>query len=311
MGGGEQVVQINGIDLCYEVLGEQGDRTVLLIMGLGGPLTWWDDEFCTALVARGFQVIRFDNRDVGRSGSADGRVNVVRSYLRRAPKPPYTLADMAADAAGLLAHLGLGRVDVVGVSMGGMIAQILALRHPELVRSLTSIMSSTGARRVGWTHPRVVVRQLGRLPTDEAGYVARNLAGFSRIGSARYLADNTERQRLRAAATFARGLNPEGTVRQLGAILHAPDRTAELAGIKVPTVVIHGTADPLVHVSGGLATARAIPDAELILVPGMGHDMPPQLWGILLDGIERASRRADTTTGTGHSADVGSSPLQG
>ncbi|MGQ0624197.1 MAG: alpha/beta fold hydrolase [Sporichthyaceae bacterium] len=305
----EQVARINGVDLCYEVLGDPGERTVLLIMGLGGPMTWWDDEFCAALVARGFQVVRFDNRDVGRSGSAEGRIDLVRAYLRRAADPPYTLADMAGDAAGLLGHLGLGPVDVVGVSMGAMIAQLLTLRHPELVRSLTSIMSSTGARRVGWTHPRVVVRQLGRLPTDEAGYVERNLAGFARIGSARYLAENTERQRLRAAATFARGLNPAGTVRQLGAILHAADRTAELAGIAVPTVVIHGTADPLVHVSGGLSTARAIPGAELVLVPGMGHDLPPQLWGILLDGIERASHRADKAADGGHDRHVRSSPV--
>jgi pimeloyl-ACP methyl ester carboxylesterase len=283
--------RINGIELCYEELGNPQAPPMLLIMGLGGPMFWWDDDFCEALAARGFRVIRFDNRDVGRSAGGTAPARVVPAYLRRAA-PEYTLDDMAADAAALLTHLGIPAAHVVGVSMGGMIAQVLALRFPERVRSLVSMMSSTGSRKVGWTHPKVIARMFTKLPAGEDAYVARNLDGFRRIGSPRYVADNLERHRVRAHRTYSYGLNPAGTMRQLAAIVAAPDRTAELAGIRVPTTVIHGTSDPLVHVSGGKATARAIPGAELVLIPGMGHDLPRQLWPVLLDAIERTARRA-------------------
>ncbi len=288
----ECTAEINGIHLCYEVLGAPDARPLLLIMGLGGPLIWWDDAFCAALVERGFRVIRFDNRDCGRSHSVDATARLVRSYLRRDVEPAYTLDDMAADAAALLDHLKIPAADVAGVSMGGMIAQILAIRHPDRVRSLTSIMSTTGSRRVGWTHPRIIARMFRKIPPGEAAYVARNLAGFRRIGSPRYRDANLERQRRRAHATYARGLNAAGTLRQLAAIVATPDRTAELAGIRVPTTVVHGTGDPLVHPSGGKATARAIPEAELVLIPGMGHDMPRELWPVLIDAIERSASRA-------------------
>jgi pimeloyl-ACP methyl ester carboxylesterase len=287
--------RVNGIDLSYEEIGAPEAEPMLLIMGLGGPMFWWDDDFCDQLAARGFRVIRFDNRDVGRSGSGAATVGLgqlLPHYLgRRGRDPEYSLTDMAADAAGLLDHLGIASAHVVGVSMGGMIAQVLALRYPERVRSLVSLMSTTGARRVGWTQPRVLAGMFKRMPAGEDAYVARNLDGFRRISSPRYLDSNLERQRARAHRTYAYGLNPAGTLRQLAAILAAPDRSAELGDIRVPTTVIHGTADPLIHVSGGKATARAIPGAELVLVPGMGHDMPRELWPVLLDAIERTARR--------------------
>ena len=284
-------VRVGAIELCYEEFGDPAAPPVLLIMGLGGPMFWWEDDFCSDLAARGFRVIRYDNRDVGRSQSGTAPARLVPAYLRRV-SPEYSLEDMAADAAGLLTQLGIERAHVVGVSMGGMIAQLLAIRHPELVRSLVSMMSTTGSRKVGRISAKVLARMFRKIPEDEDGYVARNIEGFQRIGSRRYFETNLERQQARARRTYAYGLNPAGTMRQLAAIVAAPDRTAELGRIRVPTAVIHGTADPLVHVSGGKATARAIPGAELVLIPGMGHDMPRELWPVLLDAIERTARRA-------------------
>ncbi len=284
-------VRVGGVELCYEEFGDPAAPPVLLIMGLGGPMFWWEDEFCSDLAARGFRVLRYDNRDVGRSQPGTTPARLLPAYLRRVP-PEYSLEDMAADAAGLLAHLGIERAHVVGVSMGGMIAQLLAIRHPESVRSLVSMMSSTGSRRVGRISAKVLVRMFRKIPEGEEAYVARNIEGFRRIGSPRYYETNLERQQARARRTYAYGLNPAGTMRQLAAIVHSPDRTAELGRIRVPATVVHGTADPLVHVSGGKATARAIPGAELVLIPGMGHDMPRELWPVLLDAIERTARRA-------------------
>jgi pimeloyl-ACP methyl ester carboxylesterase len=295
----ELMADVNGIQLCYEEFGDPAAPPMLLIMGLGGPMIWWDDEFCEALVTRGYRVIRFDNRDAGRSQSMPGTVPDVRRLgrllFRPDPELPYRLDDMADDAAGLLDGLGIATAHVVGVSMGGMIAQLLTIRHPDRVRSLTSMMSTTGSRRVGWVAPRVLIRMFEPWPPGEEAYVERSVEGIGRIGTAKYFQTAAVRQRARAIRTYRRGLNPAGTMRQLAAIIAAPDRSAELAGIRVPTTVIHGTADPLVHVSGGKATARAIPGAELVLVPGMGHDMPIELWPVLLDAIERTARRADAT----------------
>jgi pimeloyl-ACP methyl ester carboxylesterase len=284
-------VRVNGIELCYEAFGPPEAPPVLLIMGLGGPMFWWEDDFCEALAGRGFRVIRYDNRDVGRSQPGTAPARLIPAYLRRVP-PEYSLEDMASDAAGLLQELGVDRAHVVGVSMGGMIAQLLAIRHPELVRSLVSMMSTTGSRKVGRISAKVALRMFRKIPDDESGYVARNIEGFQRIGSPRYFESNLERQQARARRTYAYGLNPAGTMRQLAAIVAAPDRTAALRQVRVPTTVVHGTADPLVHVSGGKATARAVPGAELVLIPGMGHDMPRELWPVLIDAIERTARRA-------------------
>lgn len=267
----ELSADIGGVRICYETIGDPGGRPLLLVMGLGGPMTWWDDELCVLLAERGFHVIRFDNRDCGRSASMTGRASLVGSLLRR--PTPYTLADMAGDAAGLLDHLGVPSAHVTGVSLGGMIAQTLAIRYPARVRSLVSVMSTTGGRLVGWPSPKVLPSLLGRAPRDRAGYVDAVLAAFRRIGSPGFEFEE-ERMRLRAQDTFDRGVNRAGTLRQLVAITAAEDRTPLLRRLRVPALVVHGKADPLVHVSGGTATARAIPGAELILVPGMGHDLP-------------------------------------
>jgi pimeloyl-ACP methyl ester carboxylesterase len=215
-----------------------------------------------------------------------------RSLLRPDPQLSYTLEDMADDVVGLLDHLGIADAHLVGVSMGGMIAQLVAIRHPNRVRSLTSMMSTTGARRVGWIAPRILIRMFETWPPGEEAYVTRSVEGVGRIGTAKYFETAAPRQRDRATRTYRRGLNPAGTMRQLSAIVAAGDRTVALGQIRVPTAVIHGTADPLIHVSGGKATARAIPGAELVLVPGMGHDMPIELWPVLLDAIDRTARRA-------------------
>ncbi len=289
----ECIASINGFDLCYEVIGAGSDPPLLLIMGLGGPMIWWDDEFCAELAGRGFRVIRYDNRDTGRSGAREGVGRIGKSYFRRDPAQPYTLDDMAEDATLLLDHLGIASAHVVGVSMGGMIAQALTIAHPERVRSLTSIMSTTGNKRVGWVAPRILRHMFDKWPPGEEAYISRSVEGWGRIATPRYQSTNRDRQADRARRTYARGLNPAGTMRQLAAIVAAPDRTAALRSVRVPACVIHGTLDPLVHVSGGRATARAIPGAELVLVPGMGHDMPMELWPVLHDGIERTARRAD------------------
>nr|WP_042179420.1 alpha/beta hydrolase [Kibdelosporangium sp. MJ126-NF4]CEL13811.1 Beta-ketoadipate enol-lactone hydrolase [Kibdelosporangium sp. MJ126-NF4]CTQ88179.1 Beta-ketoadipate enol-lactone hydrolase (EC 3.1.1.24) [Kibdelosporangium sp. MJ126-NF4] len=285
----ELSADINGVRICYETIGDPNGRPLLLVMGLGGPLIWWDDELCGLLADRGFHVIRFDNRDCGRSQPMTGRTSLARSLLRQ--PPPYTLADMAGDAAGLLDHLGIASAHVTGVSLGGMIAQTLAIRYPAKVSSLVSVMSTTGGRLVGWPRPRVLPSMLGPAPRDRDAYVEATLAVFRLIGSPGFDLDE-ERMRVRARRTFDRGLNRAGTLRQLAAITSAADRTPWLRRLRVPALVIHGKADPLVHVSGGKATARAIPGAELILVPGMGHDLPREVWPTLVDGADRTARRA-------------------
>jgi pimeloyl-ACP methyl ester carboxylesterase len=266
---------------------------LLLVMGLGGPMIWWDDELCGLLADRGFFVIRFDNRDCGRSQAMTGRASLVGSFL--GAKQPYTLGDMADDAAGLLDHLGVESAHVTGASLGGMIAQTLAIRHPQRVRSLVSIMSTTGSRFVGFPQLRVVPALLGGRPMDRDGYIALATATFRKIGSPGFPFDEA-RMRERSGKTFDRGINRAGTLRQLVAVTSATDRTARLRKLRIPALVIHGKQDPLVHVSGGKATARAIPGAELILVPGMGHDMPRAVWPTLVDGIDRTADRAGSNS---------------
>jgi pimeloyl-ACP methyl ester carboxylesterase len=286
---GEQTTRVNGVRICYETLGDPADRPLLLVMGLGGPLIWWDDQLCRMLVDRGFFVVRYDNRDSGRSEAMTGRASLVGSLL--GARQPYSLADMADDAAGLLDHLGIAAAHVTGVSMGGMIAQTLAIRHPKRVRSLVSVMSTTGRRLVGWPDPRVLRLLMAPGVRDRADYVELALLSFRRIGSPGFPFDEP-RMRVRSGDTWDRGLNRAGTLRQLAAIMSSPDRTAGLRGLRVPALVVHGRADPLVHVSGGRATARAVPGAELVLVPGMGHDLPREVWPLLVDGIDRTARRA-------------------
>ena len=287
----------NGLELCYQTFGDPSGDPLLLVMGLGGPMTWWSPAFCRELADRGFFVIRYDNRDTGRSSRAPGRVTrrmLVQTFVgppRRRPRPPYTLDDLAEDAFGLLDHLGLDSAHVVGISMGGMIVQTMALLRPERVRSLTSIMSTTGRRTVGWQHPRLLPRLLERSATTREAYVDGSARFWAVIGSSVY-PDTEQAVRDRAAETWDRGVSPAGVARQMVAIGSQPDRTARLREITAPTLVIHGLADKMVHVSGGRATSRAVPGSELLLVPGMGHDLPEQLHDTFADAIRRVADRA-------------------
>lgn len=292
---GEQFAQLeSGIELCYETFGKPTDPAVLLVMGLGGPMGWWDTELCADLADHGFFVVRYDNRDTGRSTKLrDHRVrrsDIVKAFAGRA-RPPYTLGDMATDAIGLLDHLGIAAAHVAGVSMGGMIAQTLAIEHPERVRSLVSIMSTTGNRRVGWQHPRLIPTLLGSSGKGRDGYLANSQRSWQRIGSPAYPTE-AERMLARAEETYDRGWAASGVLRHMMAVLAQPDRTKDLGRVTVPTAVIHGLSDPLVHRSGGRATARAIPAAEHVEIAGMGHDLPRQLWPTFIDTIVRTARRA-------------------
>jgi pimeloyl-ACP methyl ester carboxylesterase len=289
----EQTVRVNGIELCHETFGTPGARPLLLIMGLAAPMIWWDEEFCETLAAQGFHVIRFDNRDAGRSARMRGRANLAQAYLLRSA--PYSLADMADDAAGLLDALDIPAAHVAGASMGGMIAQTLAFRHPERVRSLTSIMSSTGGRLVGRPSPRAMSMLLATPPRSRAEYVETMVRTFRLIGSPGYPFDE-ERMRDRAERTYDRGVHPGGAVRQLAAIMADRDRTPRLRKVHIPALVVHGARDPLVHVSGGRATARAIPGADLDVVPGMGHDLPRPVWPRVIAGITRTAARTQAAS---------------
>jgi pimeloyl-ACP methyl ester carboxylesterase len=282
------------VDLVYQTFGDPVDEAILLVMGLGGPMTWWNPDFCRLLAAAGFFVIRYDNRDTGRSSRVHGRVNrrmLVRSFWGRGGRPPYTLDDMAADGFALLDHLGIEQAHVVGISMGGMIAQTMALGRPDRVRSLTSIMSTTGRRTVGWQDPRLLPLLLARRNRTRESYVEQSARLWKLIGSPHY-PDTTEAVRDRAGETWDRGVTPAGVARQMLAILAQPDRSRALAGLRVPTLVIHGTHDKMVHVSGGRATSRAVPGSELLLVPGMGHDVPIALHQTFVDAIARNAARA-------------------
>jgi pimeloyl-ACP methyl ester carboxylesterase len=287
----ERVTEVGGVELCHETFGDAGGRPLLLVMGLGAPMIWWDEEFCETLAAQGFYVVRFDNRDSGRSSRMRGRANLGQAYLLR--RAPYSLADMAGDAAGLLDALGIPAAHVAGASMGGMIAQTLAIRHPERVLSLTSIMSSTGGRLVGRPSGKAMSMLLSAPPRNRADYVEMLVRTFRLIGSPGYPFDE-ERMRDRAERTFDRGVHPGGTVRQLAAIMADRDRGPRLRRVRVPALVVHGARDPLVHVSGGRATARAIPGADLDVVPGMGHDLPRAVWPRVVKGITRIADRAET-----------------
>jgi pimeloyl-ACP methyl ester carboxylesterase len=288
---GEQFASAGEVDLAYEVFGDEGDPAVLLIMGLGSQMIFWAEELCEALAAAGYRVIRFDNRDAGRSTVLDERPPDLRAVAAGEQEAPYLLQDMAGDAVALLDVLGVDRAHIVGASLGGMIAQRVAIDHPERVLSLASIMSTTGASGVGDPTPEGMSVLMTRAPDDREGYVRATVEARAVIGSQPV---DRERTRRLAERAFERGYHPAGTARQLAAVAASPDRTPELASIAAPTVVIHGADDPLISVSGGEATAAAIPGAELVVIDGMGHDMPPAHWdriaAALTANFERARR---------------------
>jgi pimeloyl-ACP methyl ester carboxylesterase len=290
---GESFCTVGDVEICYETFGDPGDPALLLIMGLGTQMLAWHEDFCRELAGRGFFVIRYDNRDVGRSTHfRDVKPPSLPELLtRRFKRLAYTLDDMAADAIKLLDHLGIRQAHVTGASMGGMIAQVLAGQHPDRVLSLTSIMSTTGNRRVGQPAFKIYPMFLGRPPKGRDAYVKRGVKMFKLIGSPGFDFDE-EGIREIAARSYDRDPTSSGTQRQLAAILAAGDRTADVRRIQAPTVVIHGTADPLIKSSGGKATAKAIPDSRLLLIEGMGHDLPRGTWPRIVEAIADNATRA-------------------
>jgi pimeloyl-ACP methyl ester carboxylesterase len=291
----EQVAPLpTGVDICFQTFGDRDGEPLLLVMGLGGPMTWWDPDFCQMLADRGFFVIRYDNRDTGRSSRVSGRINrrkIVASFAGMKAKTPYSMQDLADDGFALLDHLDLDAAHVVGISMGGMIAQTMALSQPKRVLSMTSIMSTTGRRTVGWQDPRLLPLLIARRGSSRKEYVETSARLWRLIGSPHY-PDTTESIRERAGETWDRGISRAGVARQMGAILTQPDRSRSLRSLRVPTLVIHGTHDKMVHVSGGRATSQAVPGSELLLIPGMGHDVPRDLHETFVDAIRRVADRA-------------------
>jgi pimeloyl-ACP methyl ester carboxylesterase len=289
----ESFCRIGDIELCYETFGDPAEPALLLIMGLGTQMLGWDDEFCEALAGRGFHVIRYDNRDIGRSTILDTYPAPTLGQLLRRDRraAAYTLAEMAADGVGLLDHLGIERAHVVGASMGGMIAQTIAARRPERVLSLTSIMSSTGSRTSGQPALRTYRRFLRPVSRDRQRYIDQAAELFHWIGSTGFDRDEAALRDL-LGRMYDRGHHPSATSRQLAAILASGNRTAELRRITAPTLVIHGTDDRLIAPSGGRATARAIPGARLLKIEGMGHDLPRGAWPQILDAIVENAARA-------------------
>lgn len=277
------------IEIAYEVEGPDSGEPLLLIMGLGLPMAFWPEPFRRLLTERGFQVARFDNRDVGGSTHLTGlgRPSPLAFVIRR--WSGYRLADMADDAAAVLDSLGWASAHVVGVSLGGMIAQTLTGQHPDRVRTLTS-MSSTPAAHIGRPHPRALPVLL-TVPARDREAAARQLVRVFRvIGSPRYPLD-ADAIREAAARNFDEAHDPDGVLRQLAAIVSAPDRRPLLRRLHQHALVVHGDADPLVRLAGGLATARAIPRAKLVVFPGMGHDLPAALQAAIADEIAALTRR--------------------
>ena len=290
-------VPANGIEIAYETFGDPSDPPMLLVMGLGTQMLAWPDDLCEDLASRGYHVVRMDNRDAGASTHLDGvrAPSIVRIAARRA-RPPYTINDMADDVAGLVDALGLGRVHLVGASLGGFISQTVAVRHPDKLRSLTLIMTSTGSRLVGQADPRLLGRLLkGRVASSREEAMDAVVETFRVIGSKGFALDE-ERLRDVGGRSWDRGYDPAGYRRQLAAVVAQPNRTKRLRRIDVPTLVIHGLDDPLVAPSGGRALARAIPGARFVGFAGMGHDLPRELWPEFADHIASVARRGDRET---------------
>jgi pimeloyl-ACP methyl ester carboxylesterase len=288
----ERFCKVGDVELCYEPFGDPDRPAVLLVMGLGTQMIGWHSDFCAELADRGFFVVRYDNRDVGRSTHLSDRPAPKPSEFltRRIRQPAYLLADMAADGIGLLDALGVDRAHIVGASMGGMIAQTMAANHPDRVLSLVSIMSSTGSRWSGQPAPRILPVFLQKPAMSKEAYADRIVKLFALVGSPAFERDEDDLREL-AETSWDRGVDPAGFARQLGAIIASGHRASDLKRIRVPTLVIHGKADRLVRPSGGRATARAIPGARLELIDGMGHDLPRGVWPRILDGIEQTAAR--------------------
>jgi pimeloyl-ACP methyl ester carboxylesterase len=283
-----------GIELAYERFGDPAAPPVLLVMGLGTQMLGWPEDFCAALEDRGLQVIRFDNRDIGLSTHLDSapEPDVMAALQGDMSSASYRLSDMAADTAALLDALAMESAHVIGASMGGMIAQALAIEHPKHVRSLTSIMSSTGDQSVGQATPEALTALLSPPAANREEAMERSVAIFRVIGSPGFPLDEEE-LRERAGLSYDRAYDPAGVTRQLVGVLASPDRTEGLRSLDFPTLVIHGAQDPLVHVSGAHATAAAVPGAELVVFEGMGHDLPRALWPEIVAHVDRLVQRGE------------------
>ena len=292
-----QIARANGVDLCYEIFGDADAEPMILIMGLGAQMIHWDDEFCRQLAARGFRVIRFDNRDIGNSSHLSGGKRLTAMellklrFLKIPVQAPYRLRDMAEDTIGLMDALGIKSAHVVGLSMGGMIAQEIAILFPQRLRSLTSIMSTTGNPKVPPATREAMAILMAPPPTTREEFFVRFAQTWKVLRVGRFPEDEALDQ-ARAERTFARGLNPDGVGRQLRAILASGSRKERLHTVKAPTLVIHGTVDPLVHPMGGKDTAASISGAKLLMIEGMGHALPIPMWPQIIDAIDRHAHAA-------------------
>jgi len=282
---------VNGIDIEYRTEGNAADPVLLLVMGLGGQLIAWPQGFVDGLRTRGFYVIRYDNRDCGLSTKFEGTPDISSLFAGDTSSAPYRIEDMADDAAALLAELGIPKAHVVGVSMGGMISQAMVINHQDRVVSACSVMSTTGDRSVGAPTGEAIAALLRPIATGKEEAVEASLEGSRVIGSPKYPTDEGLLRR-RAEDAYDRSYCPEGTARQLAAVLSSPDRTEGLHGVRLPFLVVHGEADPLVTLGGGEATAAAVPGSRLIAIPGMGHDLPEPLWAEITEAIVANSELA-------------------
>ena len=292
----ESFCRVGEIDICYETFGDADDPAILLIMGLGTQMVAWQEDFCARLARRGFFVIRHDNRDIGRSTRLNGAPtpSLIQLLRRDRHGAAYTLADMANDSVGVLDHLEIERAHVVGASMGGMIAQTVAIRHRPRVLSLVSIMSNTGSFWSGQPALTMYTVLLKPAPRERSAFIQHAVDMFTKIGGDGF-EPNIEDLRDIASRSYDRGHDPKGSLRQLAAIIADRDRSPQLRTLTVPTTVIHGTDDRLVRPSGGRATAKAIPGARLVEIDGMGHGLPRGAWVPIIDAIASNAARAALT----------------
>ena len=288
--GDIQIAKVNGLKIAYETFGNPKDPPMVLIMGLGTQMVFWDDEFCSQLASHHFWVIRFDNRDVGLSSRLDklGVPDVVELFLQpeliKDFQAPYSLEDMAADTFGLMDELNIESAHIVGTSMGGMIGQVMAIMNPERFLSFASIMSSTGHPSL--PPPTAEATQLLIIPspTDRDGFIDHSVMVWNLLtGSTFEIPEESIREK--AALSFERGRSAAGLARQLAAILSNGSRREALKSLRVSTIVIHGNADPLVPVEAGIDTFESIPGAKKLIIEGMGHSLPPAVWPQVIDAI--------------------------
>jgi pimeloyl-ACP methyl ester carboxylesterase len=294
----ERLAPANGIELAYQEVGDPAADPILMVMGLATQMLGWEEELCATIAGRGFRVIRFDNRDIGHSTMIDAagmpsRIDMMRGRRDRAP---YFLSDMADDAFGLMDHLGIESAHLVGASMGGMIAQTMAIEQPERVRSMVSMMSSTGNWWLGWPHWRALGVLFADYPKSRDAYVKQVIRTFAVVGSPGFPREPGRLEEI-AGRMWDRSHNPAGIIRQMYAVTASGDRTSALRRLDLPVTVLHGTRDRLVRPAAGRATAKAIPGARLRMFEGMGHDLPPKLWPDFVEEIAANAGRAASPAG--------------